>query len=176
MKNKLYSIGLFSLLSIVSLNTMASDGEINFTGSVTDTACTIDIGAGNKMTVALGDVAKTSFTGVGSTSSDTKFDITATACPSALAATVKFDGVAYAGDPNVLALDTPGTGTAATGIGVQIKDSTMTVVPLATSSSSYTLVATEPNILSFYASYIQKDATVVSGVGNATAQFTLNYN
>lgn len=173
MKNGIFSI---ALLSLISMNAFAADGEITFEGSIVDTACTVDIGTGNKMTVTLGEISKTSFTGVGSTSSATEFNIKLKACPAAItSATVKFDGNAYSGDPSTLALDGGETGVA-TGVGIQIKDSTETVVPLATPSSSYTLQETEENTLPFYASYIQKAATVVAGTANATAQFTVNYN
>ncbi|MFO6296575.1 fimbrial protein [Rahnella selenatireducens] len=176
MKKGLMAVTIMSVLAAASVNATASDGTISFTGSVTDTACAMDIGATNELTVAMGSVAKTAFTGVGSTASATEFDIKVKDCPAtAKTATVKFDGTTYSGDNAVLALDTPETGTAATGVGIQIKDSAQKVVPLFTASSSYTL-AEGANTLPFVASYIQKEATVVSGVANATAQFTLNYN
>lgn len=176
MKNGLKAVSLASALTMICAGVHASDGTISFTGSITDTACTMDIGAGNKITVDLGEVAKSSFSGVGSTSTSTAFDIKVKSCPSAVtAATVKFDGIDYSGDNTALALDTPETGTAATGVGVQLMDSANKVVPLQTASSSYTLKEGD-NTLPFTASYIQKAATVTSGTANATAQFTLNYN
>lgn len=170
MKNGLFALSAICLLTAVSAH--ASDGTINFNGEIVDTACTIDIGASNTMDVTLGKVAKSAFTGVDSTASATEFDLKLTDCPAGNA-TVKFDGANYGGDNEVLAL-TAGTGVA-TGVGIQIKDSVQKVVPLFTASSSIVLTAGE-NTLPFYASYIQKDAAVVSGKANSTAQFTLNYN
>lgn len=174
---KILKIPFVLLITGIGINNaMAVDGEINFNGSVIDTACTMDVGTGNKMTVDLGEVAKSSFTGVGSETTATEFNLSVKDCPAAVkSATVKFDGTSYNGDNTALALDAPETGTAATGVGVQIKDSKDKVVSLFESFSSYTL-AEGANSLPFYASYVQKAATVVGGAANATAQFTLNYN
>lgn len=158
----------------------AADGTINFTGSVTTDACKIV----TTPDVAMGKVSSSSFTKKGDLSAASAFTIKLTECPEAgsTSATVKFDGTADGGDNNVLAL-TGGAGSA-NGLGLQISDSTGKIVPLATASSTYTLVkkdATKPTILGnndlqFTARYIATADTVTAGVANATAQFTVNYN
>lgn len=166
------AIAAVSVLSSASV--LASDGTVNFTGEVLDSACTVDIGANNTMNVDMGKVAKTAFTGKGSTASYTKFDLKLTKCPATVtSATVKFDGTADAGDNSVLAL-TVEEGVA-TGVGIQLSDSADKVVSLGSPTSSVTLAAGD-NVLPFYARYIQQAAAVTAGPANSVAQFTLNYN
>lgn len=172
---KIAAMVLFVLSGLVLCDSAsyAADGEINFTGSVIDTACTMDIGANNKMSVILGNVAKTAFSGPDSVSSVTEFDIKLKSCPEVTTASVKFDGVTVPGNNEVLAL-TEETG-AATGVGIQITDQANKIVTFKTATDSYPLAAGD-NTLPFFASFIQTDAAVVAGTANATAQFTINYN
>ncbi|MCV3773536.1 MULTISPECIES: fimbrial protein [Enterobacter] len=177
MEFKKYSkLALFGLLTCAFLNANvnASDGSINFTGTVLDAACTVDVGASSALAVDLGSVQKSAFTAVGSTASATKFTLKVSKCPSTITkASVKFEGISYDGDESVLALTT-GTGVA-TGIGIQLLDSASTVVPLETPSSSYTLATDVSNELDFYARYIQKAATVAAGKADAAVNFTIVY-
>lgn len=164
---------LSTMVGVIS-GAQASDGSINFTGEVLDAACTVDVGGSSPLTVDMGKVQKSAFTGDGSTADTTKFTLKLSACPETITkATVKFDGTSYSGDNTILAL-TSGTGVA-TGVGIQILDSTNTVVPLDTASSVYTLVATDENDLDFYARYIQKGVDIVAGKADATASFTIAY-
>jgi major type 1 subunit fimbrin (pilin) len=174
MKTKLVAVAITATTMLtLSHAVVAADGQIDFTGSVTDTACIMDIGTDNKMTVALGNVDTASFSGVDSTSSATEFNIKLKSCPEATNASVKFDGTTVAGKNDVLAL-TSGTGVA-TGVGIQIKDKSSKVVNFYNATDSYPLTEGD-NTLPFHASFIQTDTTVVAGTANATAQFTLNYN
>lgn len=179
MKKMTSKLTIVALLAVVS-SASAADGTINFKGNIIDSACTVDLdGAGATTTdVMMGNVSKSTFTGVGSTAggsaSATKFTIQLKDCPETLTkALVKFDGIAYAGDNTVLAL-TDETGVA-TGVGIQLSDS-KGVLPLFTESTAYTL---DPdagtNTLEFYARYIQKADTVKAGSANSVATFTINY-
>ena len=159
---------------MLATSALAADGTINFTGEIVDTACIVDIGSSNTMTVNLGKVAKTAFTGVGSTASMTKFVMKLRSCPAAAtSATVKFSGIGLSGDDSVLALD--GGNNAAKGVAIQLVDHTQTVLPLFTASNNIDL-AEGVNNVPFFARYIQTASTVTSGPANAVAQFTLNYN
>ncbi|MRS88949.1 fimbrial protein [Enterobacteriaceae bacterium RIT714] len=174
MKKTFIATAIAAVSVLSSASVLASDGTINFTGEVLDSACTVDIGANNTMEVSMGSVAKSAFTGKGSTASATKFNLKLTKCPTTVtSATVKFDGTAYAGDDSVLALTTE-TGVA-TGVGIQLSDSSNKVVTLFTPSSSMTL-AEGDNVLPFVARYIQQAAAVTAGPANSVAQFTVNYN
>jgi major type 1 subunit fimbrin (pilin) len=169
----LTAVGMMLLAGSVSAQ--AYDGTVNFQGEIVDSACTVDIGAGNTMTVDMGKVNKSAFTGAGSTASATKFTLKLKDCPETItSATVKFDGTAYSGDDSVLAL-TQETGVA-TGVGIQLSDRTQSVLPLFTASSSYPLAAKTENTLDFYARYIAMADTVTAGPANSVATFTMNYN
>ncbi|MBW7981909.1 fimbrial protein [Enterobacillus tribolii] len=156
----------------------ADDGKINFVGEITDNACTVTNSVTNPLTVTLGKVARTAFTGAGSTAAPTKFTIALTNCPeSVTSASVKFDGVADTNVSSVLAL-TQATGedeTTASGVGIQIMDKQNVAVPLHTASSAYTL-AQGANNLDFVARYYATSATVTSGLANSTSNFTIVYN
>ena len=171
-KKVLIGSAMFAACSL--FNAQASDGSINFTGEVLDAACEVDVGASSALTVNLGKVQKSAFTGDGSTAAATKFTLKVSKCPETITkAVVKFDGTSYAGDNTVLAL-TSGTGVA-TGVAIQLMDAFNTVLPLATASSPYTLVKDVENDLDFFARYVQKGATVVAGKADATASFTIAY-
>lgn len=156
----------------------ADDGRINFVGEVTDSACTVTNSVTNPLTVTLGKVARTAFTGAGSTAAPTKFTIALTNCPDSVSsATVKFDGTADTNVSSVLAL-TAATGedaVTAGGVGIQIMDKQNVVVPLHTASSAYAL-SEGANNLDFVARYYATAATVTAGQANSTSNFTIVYN
>ncbi|CAI1187978.1 fimbrial protein [Serratia quinivorans] len=182
MKHTLLAAALATTAAFSFSSAFAADGTVNFTGSVTDTACVVDMGGTNVLAVPMGKISKNSFTVAGSVAAATKFTLQLKSCPIATTATVKFDGIAAGGDDKILALTT-GSGVA-TGLGIQLSDKTGAVLPLATSSSSYTLAKSDPNAtpptdvndLIFTARYISTAAAVTAGTANATATFSINYN
>ncbi|HHR1267922.1 TPA: fimbrial protein [Klebsiella oxytoca] len=174
MKKSLYFIGFSALLSS---SLFAADGKINFTGTVIDSACTVTNSESSPLSVNLGKVAKNAFSGAGSTAAPTKFTIQLKDCPDTVSsATVKFDGTPFDGDNSVLALTSEDG--VATGVGVQISDSSQKVLPLSQASSQYALTTTTDNInnLEFVARYVATSATITAGPANANASFTINYN
>jgi len=157
-------------------NGFAKDGDINFTGEITDNACQLAAGS-DAIQVNLGKVSRTALPSTGSTAAATKFTIQLENCPAAVTtATVKFDGVSYEGNNSVLQLTNPNTSGVATGVGIQIQDVKGLTVPLYTASSPYTLQETVVNNLDFTARYIAMSDTVTVGLANSTATFTINYN
>jgi major type 1 subunit fimbrin (pilin) len=69
------------------------EGQINFTGEIIDSACQVVNGLSNPLNVQLGKVSKTVFTGAGSTSTLTKFDIQLKDCPETVtSAAINFGG------------------------------------------------------------------------------------
>lgn len=178
MKKNLLAVAVLASSVFAVTAVAAADGQINFTGLITDDACVVTNSPSNPLNVPLGTVASTSFkdaTGnpaAGITSSATGFKILLTGCPvAATQASVKFDGVSVSGDNSVLALTAGG----ATGVGIQLSDDANAVVPLYTASKAYPLVV-GANTLNFQARYISTSSTVVAGIANSTASFTLNYN
>lgn len=177
MKKQLFLLGPVALglsFGLIS-QALAYDGAVKFTGNILDAACTVDIGENSTIPVVLGDVQKSAFTGDGSQAATTKFTVKLKACPAGVdKATVKFYGSSYSGDDNYIALDAAAD--TATGVAIQIKDKTQTVVPLAVDSQVYALLPDVENDLDFYASYVQRGATAVGkGSANATVNFTVDY-
>ncbi|MEI9535413.1 fimbrial protein [Moellerella wisconsensis] len=176
MEKKLLAILIASTSIFVINNSLASDGTIDFTGEIIDSACELAAGS-DALKVNLGKVSKSALPGVGSTAAATKFTIKLINCPATVkAASVKFDAESYAGDDQVIELKKVKDG--ATGVGIQITDDTNIVVPLFTTSKSYNLKTGSgiENNLDFRARYIAKSSTVTAGPANANATFTINYN
>lgn len=173
MKKNLIAAAIAATSLMTAASVFAADGTVNFTGEILDTACVVDIGANNTMTVDLGQVARTSLTDQSPRSSATRFVLKLKDCPAALTnARFKFDGQAYPGDDSVLKLeDQPGV---ATGVAIELSDIAATL-PLYTASVTYNLVE-GVNELPFYARYLKKALTVTAGPANSSATFTVNYN
>ncbi|OCJ21182.1 MULTISPECIES: fimbrial protein [Serratia] len=174
-KNLIAAIVTVSTLSAASA--MAADGEVHFKGEIIDSACEVVNNVSNPLDVTLGQVAKTAFTGAGSTAAATKFTLQLKNCPDSVTkAAVKFDGTAEGGDNNVLQL-TQESGVA-TGVGIQLSDASNAVLPLFTASTSYTLVAgSTVNNLDFVARYIATtDDDITAGPANSVASFSVIYN
>ncbi|STD18649.1 Long polar fimbria protein A [Enterobacter asburiae] len=76
---KKITLGLFITAALgcsaSSFAASTGEGQINFTGEIIDSACQVVNGISSPLNVALGKVSKTTFTGAGSTSTLTKFDI-----------------------------------------------------------------------------------------------------
>lgn len=175
MKKNLIAVAVLAS-SAFSVSAFAADGQVNFTGEIIDAACQVVNTPSNPLNVVLGKVAKTAFTGTGSTASATKFTLQLTNCPATVStASVKFDGTSVNGDTTLLAL-TQESGVA-TGVGIQLADASNTVLPLYTASMAYPLVSgTATNNLDFVARYIATADTVTAGPANSMASFTVNYN
>lgn len=155
---------------LISSSVFASDGTINFTGTVTETACTV---SSSTVAVAFGTIASSSFSAAGDVAAPTQFAISLTDCPASVtSATVKFDGTADTTNSNLLAL---GSSSTAAGLGVAIYDNTGTIVPAATSSSAYTL-ATGSNSLDFVARLMSTSATITAGTVATSTDFTIAYD
>lgn len=152
----------------------AADGTINFTGTIRDTACTVDTASANQ-TVNLGTVAATSFGSSGSTASSARFTINLTGCPAAVtSASIHFDGPLASGNSNLLALS---SGQTATNVGVGIyQEDSSTLIPIGQASAPVTLSTTATNALNFIAKYVSTASTVGAGSANAVASFTVAYN
>ncbi|HFS5792668.1 TPA: fimbrial protein [Citrobacter werkmanii] len=163
----------FMVSAAVAGGVQASDGTINFTGSITDQTCTVDTGSQN-LPVSLGNVAQTALNGAkGMRAAPTKFTINVSDCPDTVTgANVKFDGTSDNNDQSLLALDS-GTGIA-TGVGIQIADKNGAVIPLHSASSDYTLAAGS-NALDFVARYVSTGPAVTTGTANGTSEFTIIY-
>ena len=170
--------GIAAGMACASVSAFAASGEgqINFTGEIIDSACTVVNGLSNPLNVSLGKVAKSAFTGSGSTTSTTRFSIQLKDCPDTVtSASVTFGGTPDSSNNDVLAI-TSGTGNAS-GIGIQLLDKSQNPLSLYTASTGYTLTSgTTTNDLEFGARYIQTAGTISAGPANAASTFTIAYN
>ncbi|EJL89943.1 fimbrial protein [Pantoea sp. GM01] len=174
MKSKLaLLVAITASLGIVGTST-AADGTINFTGTITDNACTVDTGSANQ-TVNLGTVSTKTFTGAGVTASPTRFTINLTSCPATVtSASVRFDGATSSANNQILALN---SGQTATNVGVALyEQDSSTLIPIASKSVDRPITATGPNVLTFIAKYYATATPVAAGSANSTANFTIAYN
>jgi major type 1 subunit fimbrin (pilin) len=172
MKKSLFAVAVLASVAAAPA-VSAADGTINFVGEITDVACTVDTNSQN-LTVTLGRVASTAFTGAGSTAAPTQFQLILRDCPvSANSAVVKFDGTSVEGDNSMLALATGVN--AATGVAIQLTDASQQIVKLYENSARYDLLPDVDNNLDFIARYKAISETVTAGVANATTQFTIIY-
>ncbi|WP_336222351.1 fimbrial protein [Citrobacter amalonaticus] len=152
----------------------ASDGTVKFTGNIVDTACTVDT-ASKDQTVPLGDVASSSFSAAGNTSTAQKFDIKLTNCPAGTVAAV-FGGNSDPANTDLLKLD---SGMTATGVAVRINnadDGSQVKVNDTSSAKRVTVAADGSATLSYVGQYQSTSASVTAGTADATSQFTVLYN
>lgn len=172
MKKNIIVATLAAAAVMSSVSAFAADGQINFTGEITDTACEVVNTVSSPLAVTLGKVSKSAFVGAGSTAAATRFTLKLSGCPDGLnTASVKFDGTSVAGDNSVLALTAGG----AAGVGIQLSDSNQNKLPLNTDSASYSVTDGSAS-MDFVARYVATSATVTAGAANAVANFTINYN
>lgn len=160
----------------MAFSAIAADGTINFTGTILDSACTVNTTSASQ-TVNLGNVQRTAFKAAGDVAAPTRFDIVLENCPSTVSsASVKFDGQAHDNNRNILALS---SGQSAEGVGVALFEADgVTAIPLSTQSAQMTLDTngeTNRNVMTFVAKYQATEAAVVAGTANSTSDFTIIY-
>lgn len=158
----------------LAFSAAAADGTINFTGNITDAACTVNASSSSQ-TVNLGTISSKTFSDAGVAASPVLFSIVLESCPESVStASVTFDGVINTTNSNLLALS---SGSTATGIGVGIYESdSSTLIPMTTHSAAKTLSSTDSNTLNFVAKYVATSSAVTAGSANAATDFTIVYN
>lgn len=126
------------------------------------------------VSVPMGTVHRSQFRGVGSTVGNTSFNI-GMSCDSAISPTVTFSGTPDSNIPDtVLALNNPGSGTSASGVGVQmLYQGSPVMLNSAVSLGKTTEAGTLTMALN--ARYYQTASTIIGGEANATAYFTVKY-
>lgn len=127
--------------------------------------------------VPLGDVKRTTFTGVGSTSTAQSFTVPLV-CSRATKVSMTLSpsaSGAYNASTGIINLDTPTSGKSATGIGIQLLYSSAAKA-LNTSFSVGSVTAAGNLNVPLSARYYQTATTVTAGQANGTATFTMTYN
>ncbi|EIR1700693.1 fimbrial protein [Escherichia coli] len=156
----------------ITLTAHATDGTINFTGSILDSACTVN----SDSVVNLGQISKSSLSRKGDVAASTHFTIELENCPSSVkSASVKFDGVADANDTNILAL---AHGQTAKGVGIALYENDgVTPVPLSMQSKPLTFDTSslKHNEIEFVAKFKATGDDITAGTANASSNFTITY-
>ncbi|MGF6350727.1 fimbrial protein [Variovorax sp. W2I14] len=172
-----------AVAGVLSQGAFAADGTINFTGEIVDAPCSISPNSQN-LTVPLGKVSRTAFDGatagtasVGKKATPAKFTIDLLGCgASATGATVSFSGV---GDTDATLLRLANAGQvgvgSASGVAIELGDSTGAKIALNTGSSGEYILGLGDNSLKFQAAYVATKTAVTVGPANAVAQFTVAY-
>ncbi|WP_251928421.1 fimbrial protein [Raoultella planticola] len=160
-----------------SAGTQSTGGQIEFSGSITDTSCNIDSTSANQI-VDLGKWASSYFTGAGSETTKTAFHIKVKDCPATVTkVSVLFDGTRDSNNSNLLAVNG-----GAQGVAIKLyEDDKATPINLGTESKDQAVIAGTSGSnsgtadLEFFSDYISTSA-VSAGSANGTANFNMVYN
>jgi major type 1 subunit fimbrin (pilin) len=160
-----------------SAGTQSTGGQIEFSGSITDTSCNIDSTSANQI-VDLGKWASSYFMGAGSETTKTAFHIKVKDCPATVTkVSVLFDGTRDSNNSNLLAVNG-----GAQGVAIKLyEDDKATPINLGTESKDQAVIAGTSGSnsgtadLEFFADYISTSA-VSAGSANGTANFNMVYN
>lgn len=160
-----------------SAGTQSTGGQIEFSGSITDTSCNIDSTSANQI-VDLGKWASSYFTGAGSETTKTAFHIKVKDCPATVTkVSVLFDGTRDSNNSNLLAVNG-----GVQGVAIKLyEDDKATPINLGTESKDQAVIAGTSGSnsgtadLEFFADYISTSA-VSAGSANGTANFNMVYN
>lgn len=164
------------LASMLAAQSYAAGGSIAITGSVIDKGCDVVGGVGS-VTLELGVVAATAFSGVGTTQSAAPLNISLNNCPVGIGAVgVVFDGSVDALNADLLALTPAEDGAKGVGVAFYENDGA-TLIPMRHQSAYIDLAEGETTVeLDYVAKYMATSAAVTGGKADAVANFTLVYN
>lgn len=151
-----------------SAGTQGTGGQVEFTGSITDSSCNVDSTSANQ-SVDLGKWASSYFTGTGSETTKTSFHIKVKDCPSTVTTvSVLFDGTRDTNNSDLLAIKL-------------YEDDKSTPIDLGAVSRGHSVTAgatgttTGTADLEFFADYVSTSA-VSAGSADGTANFNMVYN
>lgn len=164
--------------SAMATSAFAVDGQVQFTGALTEDACELVTGT-NPIDVQLGTYAVTSINGAaGEKTTPVDFAIELQNCASSLvgqAVYAKFSGTRDTTNRDLLAI-TPGS---AEGVGIELGDDGGNLVELNSTSpaTTFTIAADSTASLNYNARYVSTaaGAGVKAGDANAVADFDIMY-
>ena len=158
-------------LSIFSAPAALASGTINFTGEITDQACTVD-GSSKNLTVDLGKVSSKSLATKGEVAGLKDFTIKLIDGPVDTTVAVRFGGTRDASDRDILAIDQVSGGATNVGIALFEKDA-VSQIKLYDDSQDVQITGTEIN-LDYVARYKATDAAT-PGPANGSAVYSIQY-
>lgn len=163
-------------LLLVAGHNLAADSSLTVTGRVRDNACAVAT-ASKDLSVDLLENATKGFLAVGATSPMVAFRIVLSPCGAATTAVkMGFTGTADSDNASLLKLD--GGSSNASGLGIQLLDSSQAALPLNIASPTLPWTPLKPgqtNTLGFYARLVATRVPVTAGRVSATATFTLEF-
>ncbi|WLI78879.1 type 1 fimbrial major subunit FimA [Kosakonia sp. H02] len=187
MNNKLTVISIATGLLLVTGATQAADpvtppmsvsgGNIHFEGELVHAACALSMRSSTQ-TVTLGYYRTSSFSKIGDTTPSVPFSLMVNECDHSVASTasVAFSGRADARDSSLLSLSSGSNGASATGVGIEILDTTSKPLkPDGASFSAAQSLVGGSNTLRFSARYKATAAVATAGQANADATFIMKY-
>lgn len=169
----LISVGILFL--VLNLSTSATaDSSLNISGKVMASGCVVD---NETQKIKIGAFSAKDFPEVGSTSAFKAMNISLSKCYEKLKnVQVKFSGVADNDNPGLLAITDTGSGNVmATGVGVEILDNSMKILPFNGSVPLVYELDGESNTLSFLLRYKSTKPRVTPGDASAVLDFDLTY-
>lgn len=183
MKHYLLALPLLAL----SASALANTAVINFTGTVVQGSCPIDIkdpAGGSSSTIDMGEAMAGNFKQVGHEANHRNFAIEVQdpdACPNwnnagSNVGAVTFFGLAGGADDNNELFALNATGSPAQGVALGIKDDAGTLVGHGGKSKDYPLTGGQANQLKFTALYKSTAATVEAGAADADVSVELTIN
>ncbi len=152
-------------------------GTVHFTGEVVNAACAVSSDSSDQ-TVALGQARSASLATAGAVSNQTPFNIVLTDCDTAISTTasVAFNGPANADGQSLAPSSITTQGVAAKNVGIQILDSTNTVIaPNSNLTGAPSALIDGTNTIPFTAQFISLGSATV-GAADADATFNVTYN
>ncbi|WP_435954311.1 fimbrial protein [Dryocola sp. BD626] len=186
MNHKYFKSVVGGMLTLISASAFATDGRLNFTGEILETACELAPDTGHVYEVQLGTWTKETFYRFDDRSTPlVEINIPMKNCPGSNEGEPSKFHVVLTATPDEINSEfikvppvegTPGN----RGFGISLMDSEKNPIPVnGQSNKEYTIVGPEMNLV-LYASYkLVNDsiaqANVVAGPANATADVTLNY-
>ncbi|AZD00722.1 fimbrial protein [Pseudomonas chlororaphis] len=184
-RTSLLSLATSSLMlaALVPSLSHATDGVVNFSGSITDVTCNINgnaPGENNITNVELGRISPSVFKAIGNASPFKSFQLVLSGaqCTDGTKVVVDFDQV---GNVDVATGNLKLIGSApATGVQIQVYNDDVadgTKVPLGQSETTpqVATVAGNTATLKFKANYVATAASVGPGSGNSFVRYTLSY-
>lgn len=172
---RLYKMGNVSTLSANTLGSYLAGGTIIFSVAMSNDITPVVLSCETpSVNVPLGRQSSSDFKGVGSTVGERAFNIQLNNCPAGLSSiSYQFDPVnsAFDATKGILALDEGG----ATGVGIQITDSSSAAVILGEAHNFLSNVPAGNYAIPLKAAYYQTSDTVGGGTANASMQFTITY-
>ncbi|CAP40445.1 type-1 fimbrial protein [Bordetella petrii] len=163
------ALGL-ALAGALPMAAQAASGTVEFQGEIIQSTCDVTT-ATKDQTVVIGTYPTTLFKNVGDVSASKGFTIGLENCvPGDY--TIRFDGQAPAGQPELLAVNV------ATGVGIEILDNNDKVFPLnqdITDPAIVSVAADGTATVNLKARYKSFEQTVGAGEANATSTFSIEY-